>query len=103
MIGSITSRFIGLWLLIGNFNSLIHSSERVGGRVVDNMADIVLNALDDIGVIKLQASGRVFSWNNRREVGRIHSKIDRAFAKSDWWAVFPNAYRSYFSTRSLHS
>ena len=38
---------------------------------------MVLNALDDIGMIEWQALGGPFYRNNRRDVGVIYSKIDR--------------------------
>ena len=52
-IGVIASRFFWPWLIVGDFNAILGSSKRVGGRIVDDLAYMVLNALDDIGMIEL--------------------------------------------------
>ncbi|KAL5562354.1 hypothetical protein UlMin_032101 [Ulmus minor] len=94
-IGDIASRFVGPWLIIGDYNIVLRSSERIGGRNVDDSANMVLNALDDMGMIELQASGGIFSWQNRHDRGVIYSKIDRGMANAEWWAMFPNASLSF--------
>ena len=53
MIGDIASRFNGLCLSICNFNVILRSTERIGGRIVDDLAYMVLNILDDVGMIEL--------------------------------------------------
>ncbi|KAL5560653.1 hypothetical protein UlMin_036864 [Ulmus minor] len=89
------SRFDGPWLVIGDFNAVLCSSERVGGRVRDPLANYVLEAMDNLGMIELNISRREFSWRNRREVRHIHSKIDRGLANVDWWSLFPEASLCY--------
>ncbi|KAL5577574.1 hypothetical protein UlMin_019273 [Ulmus minor] len=97
------SRFSGPWLIMGDFNAVLHSSERVGGRTVDPLAERVMNALDDIGMIELNAANGDFSWYNGRSRRAIFSKIDRGMANSDWWDLFPNASLSFLpETASDH-
>ncbi|KAL5555562.1 hypothetical protein UlMin_037798 [Ulmus minor] len=99
----VASRFSGPWLIMGDFNAVLRSSERVGGRTVDPMAERVMNALDDIGMIELNAAGGDFSWYNGRTRWAIFSKIDRGMANSDWWDLFPNASLSFLpETASDH-
>ncbi|KAL5563108.1 hypothetical protein UlMin_032855 [Ulmus minor] len=88
---------------MGDFNVVLRSSKRIGGRTVDYMAKKLMNALDDIGMIELQASGGDFSWYNGRERGAIYSKIDRGVANSDWWGMFPDTSLSFLpETTSDH-
>ncbi|KAL5539435.1 hypothetical protein UlMin_043986 [Ulmus minor] len=99
----IASHFDGPWLVIGDFNTVLRSFERVGGRDRDPVADYVLEAMDNLGMIELNISGGDFSWRNRREVRPIHSKIDRGLANVDWWSLFPNASLCYLpETMSDH-
>ena len=58
---SIASRFTSSWLLMGDFNAILRNYEWLVGRARDNMADVVLNALDDIGMKELLASGAELS------------------------------------------
>ncbi|KAL5541135.1 hypothetical protein UlMin_044352 [Ulmus minor] len=99
----VASRFSGPWLIMGGFNAVVHSSERVGGRTVDPLAERVMNALDDIGMIELIAYGGDFSWYNGRSRGVIFWKIDHGMANLDWWDLFPNATLSFLpETTSDH-
>ncbi|KAL5550973.1 hypothetical protein UlMin_001149 [Ulmus minor] len=93
----IASRFSKPWLLMGDFNVELRSSKRIGGRRTNNMAEVVMNALDDVGMIELQAFGGEFSWYNGRVNGAIYSKIDRGMANTEWWCLFPNASLRYLS------
>ena len=49
----IASRFSGPWLIVGDFNAVLRSFERVEGRLME--------AVDNLGMIELNASGGKFS------------------------------------------
>jgi hypothetical protein len=59
--------FGGAWLLLGDFNSILSSSEKSGGHGFGNsgheeFADFMhFNALVDLGFV-----GNRFTWSNRR-------------------------------------
>lgn len=54
------------WLVVGDFNSILHPSERVGGRIanwsrIDKFRSVLANAhLED-----LRFYGSAFTWSNR--------------------------------------
>ena len=58
-INQVASRFVGLWLLIGEFNRILWNEERVGGRSVDSTAPMLRLALDEVAMIELGASGSI--------------------------------------------
>ncbi|KAL5568624.1 hypothetical protein UlMin_025199 [Ulmus minor] len=91
-IGDIALRFTRPWLIIGDFNAVLHSNGRMGGRVCDPIVDMMFNLLSDLGIIEIYVAGGVFSWQNNRVNGAIYSKIDRGMANAEWWLFFLDAY-----------
>ena len=43
---------------------VLRSSESFRARIVDPLASLVLNALDNLGMIEIQDAGVKFSWVN---------------------------------------
>ena len=70
---------------------------------MDLIAKVVLQAVDYLGMIELNVSRYEFCWSNRRDGGKIYSKIYRGVANADWWALFPDASLNFMpETTSNH-
>ncbi|XP_042965942.1 uncharacterized protein LOC122299620 [Carya illinoinensis] len=74
------------WLLIGDFNEIIHQAEKWGG--VDRPEWQMKNfrdAIDDCGIKDLGYQGCPYTWSNRRgESECISARLDRALANEVW-------------------
>jgi hypothetical protein len=85
-LSNLGNSFGGAWLILGDFNSILSSSEKCGGRDFGsashgNFADFVnSNALVDLGFV-----GNKFTWSNCR-MGRenIRERLDRGLANQSW-------------------
>ncbi|XP_059444796.1 uncharacterized protein LOC132176566 [Corylus avellana] len=87
------SSFDGPWLLLGDFNAILSSADKRGGRSFGSpshfdFVDFVhSNALVDLGFV-----GNKFTWSNHR-LGRnnIRERIDRGLANQGWVHLYPNS------------
>lgn len=77
-----------LWIVVGDFNSIISSNDRINNGLYNSMGD--QDFIDCISSSKLMEpdfTGNYFTW----QVGLnffIHSKIDRVFVNNLWLDVF---------------
>jgi len=81
------------WIVIGDFNELLHHNEKWGGRPrpywqISAFRDVVNDCcLRDMGF-----KGNKFTWSNRRGGSLCTSeRLDRALANQPWWGKFLNA------------
>jgi hypothetical protein len=89
---SLGSSFGGPWLLLGDFNAILSSVDKRGGRSFGSTShfdfvDFVhSNALVDLGFV-----GNKFSWSNHRH-GRnnIRERLDHGLANQGWVHLYPN-------------
>lgn len=79
------------WILFGDFNLILNSSEKLGGNNIDhnhtNMFNETLNKCDlrDLGFF-----GTKFTWaNNHNDETHIKERLDRFCANSNWILSFP--------------
>lgn len=81
------------WMLIGDFNSLVSSADKLGGKTVASSSNGGLRRLmDDFALIDLGFVGHAFTWNNkRRGLANIQEKLDRGMANEEWKFKFPKA------------
>ncbi|XP_074297212.1 uncharacterized protein LOC141627913 [Silene latifolia] len=85
------------WLVGGDFNSLMHLNERVGGTEV-TWSDIspMRQMVDQCDLVELKSIGSFFTWNNKHEVGKkVYSKLDRVLINGDWLAQFPECFANF--------
>ncbi|XP_048422575.1 uncharacterized protein LOC125469371 [Pyrus x bretschneideri] len=80
------------WLIAGDFNELIHSSEKKGGRPVNKNSGLgnwsSRNSLVDLGFI-----GAKFTWSKKNEHGEIvWERLDRGLCNIAWRHIFSEAY-----------
>jgi hypothetical protein len=104
-LANLGNSFGGGWLLLGDFNSILSSSEKCGGRAFGSsahgdFADFVhSNALIDLGFV-----GNKFTLSNHRW-GRdnIKERLDRGLANQNWVLQFPNSLINHLpATQSDH-
>lgn len=81
------------WVIGGDFNEVLFSSEKRGGNVCDsnNMAAFH-DCLDKNGLKDIDSLGHPFTWNNRRTEGYIEEKLDRCVSNDTWGSLFPGAF-----------
>lgn len=79
-------------LIAGDFNYIIRSHEKMGGRHYDDSIDFreFRRFIDDLGLIDLGYTGLRFTWyNNWIGMARVWERIDQALATTDWFQCFP--------------
>lgn len=78
------------WLLMGDFNSVLSTSDRVGGTVV-NMTEIVdfQECVEKCGLVELPHQGSRYSWTDRQSENRVLFKIDWVFINTTWLNTMP--------------
>jgi len=79
------------WILFGDFNLILNSSEKLGGNNLDynltNMFNETLNVCDlhDLGY-----HGSKYAWaNNQAGQSHIKERLDKYCANSNWISFFP--------------
>ncbi|KAK9705521.1 hypothetical protein RND81_07G063400 [Saponaria officinalis] len=80
------------WLLVGDFNVVRDSSERITSSL-PNLSDILeFNAcLLACGLEDMSGAGCDFTWTNNQDgQARVWCKLDRALVKPGWFASFPS-------------
>jgi hypothetical protein len=90
-------RFGGPWLLIGDFNAILSSAEKKGGRLFGSSSHSLFgNFVQDNGLVDLGFSGNPFTWNNKRHSRfNIKERLDRGLFNHSWVLLFPNSHLSH--------
>nr|XP_016500731.1 PREDICTED: uncharacterized protein LOC107819157 [Nicotiana tabacum] len=75
---------------MGNFNSVLHADDRVGGNPV-SLAEIVefQQCIEKCELLELPTSGSRYTWNDRHGNNKILSKIDWVFINTTWLNLIP--------------
>ncbi|KAK9992710.1 hypothetical protein SO802_027695 [Lithocarpus litseifolius] len=92
----------GPWLVVGDFNSFLHASEKKSKRPPQySQVDAFRTALESCQLQDLGFKGYPFTWNNRRP-GEANTKIrlDRAVANNDWIGKFQMSKVLHLSTHA---
>ncbi|GMI92190.1 hypothetical protein HRI_002888300 [Hibiscus trionum] len=87
------------WLVIGDFNELIFSFEKMGGRVRSQrqMSDFQ-EALNDCALSDVGYQGRWFTWEKGKfEETNIRERLDRGVANNAWWSCHPHFILSHLA------
>ena len=87
----------GPWLVIGDFNLILHASDKSNNRIDRRMMGKFKRFIDDCALKELFLRGRKFTWSNEREVPTL-TKIDRAFVSVDWELDHPECLLQAMST-----
>lgn len=89
----LTHAFAGPWLCLGDFNCILNSGEKRGGRpFASSSYNPFSNFMDSCGLIDLGFKGQKFTWSNNRDgVAKICERLDRAIANTEWQSLFPRS------------
>jgi exonuclease III len=79
------------WLLFGDFNLILNSNEKYGGRHnCDNTASLCHNTFNSCSLTDLGFHGDIFTWSNNQEGNdHIKERLDRFCASTNWITKFP--------------
>ncbi|GMI71184.1 hypothetical protein HRI_000787700 [Hibiscus trionum] len=79
------------WLVVGDFNEILLSSEKQGSRIrSDRNMDAFCRALEDCELEDLGFSGNWYTWGKGRLSSNvIHERLDRGVANPQSWDAFP--------------
>jgi len=79
------------WLIFGDFNLMLNSSEKLGGNIVGfHLTKLFNDTLNGCDLTDLGYYGDKYTWANN-QIDHIHIKeiIDRFCATSNWICTFP--------------
>jgi len=79
------------WLIFGDFNLILNSSEKIGGNSIDfHLTNLFNNTLNECDLHDLGYFGNKFTWtNNQPDNIHIKERLDRFCANSNWISSFP--------------
>ncbi|XP_057453009.1 uncharacterized protein LOC130744863 [Lotus japonicus] len=79
-----------LWVLVGDFNDTLASTERRGGIFSPSRAQTFLDNLNSYNLLDIGATGMAFiSFRNCQGQLPVHKRLDRALASLQWRVDFP--------------
>lgn len=83
----------GPWATIGDFNEILFSDEKRGGRKPGSSSRMFLeDFMNALGCIYLGYRGSIFTWRNERAgLANFRQHLDRALANVEWRITFPKA------------
>lgn len=90
---------------MGDFNSLLYPSEKVGGMIDfnDSMKDLA-NFINNNYLMDMEMHGVKFTWsNNRKGVDLIQVKLDRLLVPASWDRLTSSSLMGLPKTVSNHS
>jgi endonuclease/exonuclease/phosphatase family metal-dependent hydrolase len=77
------------WLVIGDFNKILHSYEKEGGNPrPEHFMQAFQSALVDCNLFDLGHRGDKFTWHR----GLIRERLDRALVNEAWKTKFEGAF-----------
>ncbi|XP_019267526.1 PREDICTED: uncharacterized protein LOC109244827 [Nicotiana attenuata] len=83
----INSNQQGPWLAMGDFNAVLHVTDRQHGSEVQDMeVKDFKEYMMDTGMNELQSVGRGYTWTNNH----TYSRIDRGLVNTEWMMTMPS-------------
>nr|KYP39451.1 Putative ribonuclease H protein At1g65750 family [Cajanus cajan] len=80
------------WLVLGDFNEIMLSTECRGGRFSMVGVSQFLEVLNDCNLLDMGAKGLRFTWYRNQRGVVLAKRLDRAVCNVAWQAMFPEAY-----------
>ncbi|KAK4710031.1 hypothetical protein R3W88_004544 [Solanum pinnatisectum] len=105
---NIKDTFDGKWLIGGDFNELLHNSEKKGGNPLNaSRVSNFQNTINHCELIVMGFKGSRYTWLNKRFKKRnalIFERLDRFLANNEWLLCYPNAQVQHLQrTHSDHT
>ncbi|VFQ77372.1 unnamed protein product [Cuscuta campestris] len=93
------------WCVLGDFNTVLHLDERIGGNAVSREElQEFQDCLNHCGLDDLPFEGPKLTWTNNQGIGkRIYSKLDRVLGNMDWLIKFDMKVQFFEGGISDHS
>ncbi|XP_026417581.1 uncharacterized protein LOC113313071 [Papaver somniferum] len=86
MIENTTSTNQFPWLIMGDFNFILHNLEKFGTHPIDTS-----EANFELDMVDLGFTGRPFTWSKKRDrPPLIEQRLDRGISTDDWILLYPN-------------
>ena len=91
LLRDLNNRFSVLWLCGGDFNELLKSHEKLGGRLRSyGQMQKFREVLDECGLCDLGFVGNKFTWFKTFPGGGVvWERLDRAVSSAAWYDMFP--------------
>ncbi|CAK8564653.1 unnamed protein product [Lathyrus sativus] len=75
----------GPWVLMGDFDNVIHINDRIGGNDVTKTEYIdICSMMENVGLFEKESKGSYYTWSNNHTAGTIYSHIDHVLANVEW-------------------
>ncbi|KAL3514707.1 hypothetical protein ACH5RR_027424 [Cinchona calisaya] len=81
------------WLCVGDFNDILFSNEKRGGKGINHVRVSAFQyCLDSSGLFDMGFVGAKFTWINKRfKKGLIFERLDRVICDASWRSLYPEA------------
>lgn len=74
------------WCIIGDYNNVLNSKDRLGGRLVSEKEYKDLQGMmEACNLAEMDNLGDYFTWHNKQEKDPIYSRIDRVLGNPAWF------------------
>ncbi|XP_074316286.1 uncharacterized protein LOC141652637 [Silene latifolia] len=84
------------WVVLGDFNNVKYTSERVGKLVKDAEMIPFQEVLDECELHDMKTTGAFFTWTNKQpSETRVFSRIDRVVVNTAWLDVWPDYFAHF--------
>uniref|UniRef100_A0A7N0UJE1 Endonuclease/exonuclease/phosphatase domain-containing protein n=1 Tax=Kalanchoe fedtschenkoi TaxID=63787 RepID=A0A7N0UJE1_KALFE len=90
---SISQSMFDPWVLLGDFNCLLSTQDRIGSPVAMRETTELNDFFSNCGISDIPHTGFKFTWSNKRYSSSIiHCKLDRVCCNGQWIAAFPDSH-----------
>lgn len=90
-IATLASNIQGQWMILGDFNNVLNTPDRIGGdRVQENEYPDLEEMMIQQGLFEHETIGVHFTWTNKHTSNTIYSRIDRVVCNKEWFMAFLN-------------
>ncbi|XP_056691804.1 uncharacterized protein [Spinacia oleracea] len=88
---SLAGKINGPWILMGDFNCVLNTDERIGSAVRLSELKDFQNCVNSCGLEDAKFTGNFYTWNNK-QLGnnRVFSKLDRVLVNQHWCNQYPH-------------
>ncbi|XP_062104406.1 uncharacterized protein LOC133815604 [Humulus lupulus] len=85
----LASRIRQPWVVLGDFNDILNTEERVGIRSQGIGTLAFKECIEECKLEDVKYLGCFFTWNNKQDKNsRIYSKLDRVMANQEWFIKY---------------